>query len=73
MKLEIRIVPHKYRFVDCGTWYRVQDKTTIFRVGRFRVWFWRTVGDFQSLGDALLCRDNVRICYRINTKESEGK
>lgn len=72
MRHEIRIVPHKVPLTNRSTWYRVQVQSTIFRVCKFRVWFWRTIGDFPSLGDALLCRDNVRTCYRINEKESEN-
>ena len=64
MSVAVRIVPHKVPLTDRSTFYRVQVETTIFRIGRFRIWFWRTVGDYSSLVDARLCRADVRECYR---------
>ena len=73
MSVAVRIVPHKIPLTDGKTWYKVQVQRTIFRIGPFRMWIWWTVGDYQSLGYAISCRDDVRICYRMNQDESEEK
>ena len=43
--MNVRIVPHSAQLVPKSTWWRVQIHKTFFRIGRIRLWRWKTVGD----------------------------
>ena len=49
--MNIRIVPHSGPLCGSSTWWKVQIRKTFFRIGRLRLWRWKTVGD-HSLFEA---------------------
>lgn len=46
--MNVRIVPHHFLLCDNSTWWKVQIKVTLLRIGRLRLWRWKTVGDYSS-------------------------
>ena len=51
--METRIILHM-NFDYNSTWWRVDVKKIVFRLGRFKIWKWETVGDYSTVGDATL-------------------
>lgn len=45
--MNVRIVPHRVPLCDNSTWWKVQIKVTLLRIGRLRLWRWKTVGDYS--------------------------
>lgn len=45
--MKVRIVPYKPSFCDNCTWWKVQVKSQLLRILFFRVYHWRTVGDYR--------------------------
>ena len=43
----VRIVLHHIPLCDNSTWWKVQIKVTLLRIGRLRLWRWKTVGDYS--------------------------
>ena len=56
--MEIRIVPHKHPFEN-STWWLIQLKRVILRIGSLKVWHWRTVGDYEFIDDAISIRNKI--------------
>ena len=50
--MNVRIVPHSAQLVPKSTWWRVQIRKTFFRIGRIRLWRWKTVGDYSLFESA---------------------
>ena len=46
--METRIIQH-FNFNYDSTWWRVDVKKIVFRLGRFKIWKWETVGDYSKL------------------------
>lgn len=51
--MKVRIVPHKPPMCDNCTWWKVQVKSMLLRILFFRVYYWRTVGDYTDYNPAL--------------------
>ena len=50
--METRIIPH-IKFDYNSIWWRIDVKKIIFRLGKFRIVKWETVGDYSKLGCAI--------------------
>ena len=57
--METRIIPH-FNFAYGSTWWRVDVKQTVFRLGKFRIWKWKTIGDYSHIGYADLVSDAIK-------------
>ena len=47
--MNVRIVPHRVPMSSFGTWWKVQVRVTWLRIGRIRLWRWKTIGDYSML------------------------
>ena len=47
--MNVRIVPHRVQMSSFGTWWKVQIRVTWLRIGRIRLWRWKTIGDYSML------------------------
>ena len=52
--METRIIQH-FNVNSDSTWWRVDVKQTVFRLGKFRIWKWKTIGDYSHI----VCADLV--------------
>ena len=57
--METRIIPH-INFDYNSTWWRVDVKKIVFRLGRFKIWKWETVGDYPTVGDATFVSNAIK-------------
>lgn len=57
--METRIIPH-FSFDYNSTWWRVDVKKIVFRLGKFHIWKWKTVGDYSRVCDATLVSDAIK-------------
>lgn len=62
---QIRIVPHRPSFCNY-TWFKVQVKKHLLEIGRFRLFVWRTVGDYTSFGGAYACASDIKSAVNFN-------
>ena len=44
--MNVRIVPHHIPMTDNVTWWKVQVRVTLLRIGTLRMFRWKTVGDY---------------------------
>lgn len=57
--MNIRIVPHRVPMCDNATWWKVQTKVTWLKIGRFRLWRWKTIGDYCLFSTAKVVAKTV--------------
>lgn len=57
--METRIIRHINFDYNSIRW-RVYVKQTVFRLGKFHIWKWQTVGDYSRVGDATLVSDAIK-------------
>lgn len=57
--METRIIPHIGLDYN-STWWRVDVKQIVFRLGKFHIWKWETVGDYSIVGAATLVSDAIK-------------
>lgn len=44
--MNVRIIPHSVPLCANSTWWKVQIKMTLLRIGMLRLFRWKTVGDY---------------------------
>lgn len=52
--METRMIP-RIDFGHKSIWWRVDVKKIVFRLGKFHIWKWKTVGYYSRVGDAIYC------------------
>jgi hypothetical protein len=45
--MNVRIVPHSVPVSANSSWWKVQMRVPLLRIGRIRLWRWKTVGDYS--------------------------
>lgn len=51
--MKVQIVPHKPPMCDNCTSWEVQVKSILLRIMFFKVYYWRTIGDYSNYDSAL--------------------
>lgn len=57
--METRIIPHISLDYN-STWWKVDIKKLVFRLGKFNIWKWETVGDYSTFDNATLVSDAIK-------------
>ena len=64
--MNVRIVPHRVPMCDNVTWWKVQVRVTWLRIGRFRLWRWKTIGDYSLFENAKIIAKTIVEVDMIN-------